>query len=864
MEAGNLKRKAEAPLERQWAKRPKRKIYKITPGAYLGVWRYSKVAGSVSKLYISRQGFVLSDREAVQCYKQEKHNPLASVAFPPDCLEHWVPLGIAERLQSKGVSKLFAWQVECLNRKRVLEERRSLVFCAPTSGGKSLVAELLLIRSVLVHKRRTLYVVPYISIVQEKTQYLQEWLGPILRVEGFCSDSKIYAGDKCWHPFIDIAVCTIEKACAIVNRLLEEGTPERLGCVAVDEVHMLGEGERGGLLENLLIKLGLLQCQIVAMSATLPDAERFAEWLQADFCRGTFRPVPLAHYLVQGSSVLDRDLKPVRTLSNRDTAYALVMEAVQQGSQTILFCPSKHACETLAANIAGKLPIITTPAHQAMMEEALKCDELPPVLSFSLPRGTAFHHADLTSKERLLVEKYYRAGAILVLTATSTLAAGVNLPANRVIITAPCMGNQPLTCRNYLQMSGRAGRTDSGKAGESFLLVNRSSEALGKRLFTGEAEKICSGLYGPALKRALVDGLATGHITDQDTLTHYLNRSYRALSDPANLLEEGGRLLQELQASGMLADYSCTPVLKATFASMLSPDIGAHLSLELINRGAAAFCTNRLFWIYMATPRDLRVTQLNWWAVIKALNALKKEDQEVVNFLGLNEDEMARWGALGTCKEDTQAYNRLAAALAVQRRIEGSELRQVGELLEVPAGVLQNWELQTETMCGMLVVYCQRLGLWTYAAVFDALQERLSRISSDTQLQALLTLPGIKPFRAKQLYSAGLTDPAALLALNIEQLAEVLLRCETQFQLEGSTQARVQCRELAILLQSQAADWSDTHCPPAEENNDPSEDESCKEVESLMQNLSDYVDSSLEAEEYVALLQEAACTANLN
>jgi hypothetical protein len=188
----------------------------------------------------------------------------------------------------------------------------------------------------------------------------------------------------------------------------------------------------------------------------------------------------------------------------------------------------------------------------------------------------------------------------------------------------------------------------------------------------------------------------------------------------------------------------------------------------------------------------------------------------------------------------------------------------VGELLEVPAGVLQSWELQTETMCGMLVVYCQRLGLWTYAAVFDALQERLSRISSDTQLQALLTLPGIKPFRAKQLYSAGLTDPAALLALDIEQLAEVLLRCETQFQLEGSTQARAQCRELAILLQSQAADWSDARCPPTEENDDPSEDECCQEVDSLIQSLSDYVDCSLEAEEYVALLQEAACAGNLN
>lgn len=653
-------------------------------------------------------------------------------------------------------------------------------------------------------------------------------------------------------------MCTIEKACGIVNHLLEEGTPEWLGCVAVDEVHMLGEGERGGLLENLLIKLGVLQCQIVAMSATLPEAEHFAQWLKADFCRGTFRPIPLQHYLVENSTVLDSSLKPIRTLNCGDTIYALVLEAVLQGSQTIIFCPSKHLCETVAANLAGKLPVPTALAHQTMMEEARKCGELPPVLSFSLSRGTAFHHAGLTSKERQLVEKYYRAGMILVLTATSTLAAGVNLPANRVIITAPYMGSQPLTCRNYLQMSGRAGRTDSGKAGESFLMVKRSSTALGKRLFQGEAEHICSGLQGPALKRALVDGLATGYITDEVSLTEYLCRSYRALSDSNALQEEAEHLLQELRAAGMIADFTCTPVLKATFASMLPPDIGSQLSLELVARGTTVFCTNRLFWLYLATPRDLQTAQLNWWAVLKAISGLKKEDKEVVSFLGLSEDEMARWGALGAEGEDTQAYNRLVAAMAVQRRLEGSELRQVAELLKMPAGALQSWELQTEAMCGMLVVYCQRLGLWTYAAVFESLQERVSRMSSDTQLQALLSLSCIKPFRAKQLYSAGLTDPAALLSLDLKQLEEVLLRCEGQFQFGDNGQDRAQCRELAVLLQRQAADWSEVSLPATENSNEPSEDEGGEEEEPLMQSLAAYVDSSLEAEEYLALLQEAS------
>lgn len=796
----------------------------------------------------------------MQCYKQEKRSLPAPAQYPPESIAHWVPLGLAERLQSKGVKQLFPWQVECLQRPAVLEGRTNLVFCAPTSGGKSLVAELLLVRSVLVHRRRTLYVVPYISIVQEKTQYLQDWLAPILKVEGLSSDRKCHTGDKSWHPFIDITVCTIEKACSIVNHLLEEHTPDRLGCVAVDEVHMLGEGERGGLLEALLIKLKLLQCQVVAMSATLPEAEGFAQWLQAEFYRGSFRPVPLQHYLVQNGVVYDAKREVIRCLNCRDSAAALAKETAEQGNQAILFCPSKQACESVAMSIAGKLPVPTSASHQQMMEEASKLEELAPVLRMTLPRGAAFHHADLPSKERLFVEKYYRLGAIQVLTATSTLAAGVNLPANRVIITAPYMGSKPLTCRNYQQMSGRAGRTDTAKTGESFLLVNKTSEKLGRHLLQGELEPILSNLCDSALKRAIIDGFAIGKISDPETFAQYLSHSYRSVKDNETLQREGQVLLQQLQQTGMVSDFQCTPVLKATFASMLPPEVGATLTVELVTRGTAAFCTNRLFWLYLSTPRDFKPGKVNWWSVLKTLRSLSKEDLEVVALLDIDEDIMARWGAVGIdSSEDTQAYYRFIGSLALYIRLGGTELRHAAEQLELSAGLLQSLEVQVETMTGMLGVYCQRLGLWAYAAVFNSLQDRLSRICSETELQPLLALPCIKPFRAKQLYAAGITDPGVILALDTQRLEEVLLRCESKFQLEGG-ETRSQYKELAQLMQRQAVDWSDSRNSVTEASElsaDEETEEVSADVEPLVSCLSTYIESSLEVDEYVALLQEA-------
>ena len=149
-------------------------------------------------MYVSRAGEVLTGREAAIAYKvqsiqaEKYQKPRSEEVYPVEALEHWgVPKGLGKKIQEKGVSGLFKWQAECLSQPSVLVQRKNLVFCAPTSGGKSLVAEILLIRSVLLHRRRALYVVPYISIVQEKLAHLQQWLSPIIRVEGFCSDRTV-------------------------------------------------------------------------------------------------------------------------------------------------------------------------------------------------------------------------------------------------------------------------------------------------------------------------------------------------------------------------------------------------------------------------------------------------------------------------------------------------------------------------------------------------------------------------------------------------------------------------------------------------------------------------------------------------
>ncbi|PHJ24184.1 dead deah box helicase domain-containing protein [Cystoisospora suis] len=323
--------------------------------------------------------------------------PSTSGDFGTSCaLGYWcIPQSVVEAYSRAGIQSLYPWQASCLHlafpfassaitqdggfgravdtvgngqgtahlrctpSRRRLPPRegsltgQSLLYCAPTSGGKSLVADLIMIRRCLFAGKRCLYVVPHVSLCREKQQFLQSLLSPTvgLRVQAFHSSAASASG---WFPGIDIAVCTVEQANNILNRLLQEASPlvraqalhleddireevvrehgaERLtgngqersearaaaqllragrgnvaggvGVVVLDEFHFLGEKERGYLLECLLMKLNFLNSflrqniQLVAMSATLPNVAELADWLDAEVFTTALRPLPLDYFI---------------------------------------------------------------------------------------------------------------------------------------------------------------------------------------------------------------------------------------------------------------------------------------------------------------------------------------------------------------------------------------------------------------------------------------------------------------------------------------------------------------------------------------------------------------------------------------
>ncbi|XP_048838928.1 DNA polymerase theta [Brienomyrus brachyistius] len=467
--------------------------------------------------------------------------------IPPDksdklLLSSWgLPKPVLERYQCLGVTKMFEWQAECLTLGKVLEGK-NLVYSAPTSAGKTLVAELLMLKRVLESKRKALFILPFVSVAKEKMHYLQKVFQEAgIRVEGYMGNTSPASGFSA----LDVAVCTIEKANGLINRLIEENKLDLLGIIVVDELHMLGDSGRGYLLELLLTKIRYVSqkslarrspedapefsegIQIVGMSATLPNLDLLARWLNADLYHTDYRPVPLMEQLKIGNKIYDgslnlvRDFKPtLQVKGDDDHIVSLCFETIQDGNSVLLFCPSKNWCEKLADSIACELFNLqrrTAQSAEGSKEVQLNPNSLPlswnreglqdvlaqlkrspagldQVLQRTVPWRVAFHHAGLTFEERDILEGAFRQGYIKILAATSTLSSGVNLPARRVIIRTPVFNGHLLDILTYKQMSGRAGRKGVDTKGESLLVCKESERLKGIGLIQGSLKPVNSCL----------------------------------------------------------------------------------------------------------------------------------------------------------------------------------------------------------------------------------------------------------------------------------------------------------------------------------------------------------------------------------
>lgn len=324
---------------------------------------------------------------------------------------------------------------------------------------------------------------------------------------------------------VHVAVCTIEKANSIINKLLEQNKIDVIGCIVVDEVHLISDPSRGYILELLLSKIlyvnQKLRCniQIVAMSATLPNLDLLTNWLRAEFYHTDYRPVELKEMIKINDKIFDNEMNAIRSVSEQDYQQfpkdpdnigQMCVETILEGGSVIVFCPSKDWCESLSKHLAsfiyhiGKSQTdmgvkmreqINFPLIEETKSRLRNCPTgLDSLLEKTLSYGCAYHHAGLTSDERDIVESAFKVGSIRIIIATSTLSSGVNLPARRVIIRSPMFNRKMMNALTYKQMIGRAGRTGKDTIGESILICDNSNKKTGEDLIAAKLTPLASCL----------------------------------------------------------------------------------------------------------------------------------------------------------------------------------------------------------------------------------------------------------------------------------------------------------------------------------------------------------------------------------
>ncbi|GFR73382.1 DNA polymerase theta-like, partial [Elysia marginata] len=515
--------------------------------------------------------------------RTKNHSPVANVSVSEDKrqLDQWgLPEPVLEAYKHQGVTTMFEWQAECLLSDNVLDGG-NLVFSAPTSAGKTLVAELLVLKRVVETRKKALFVLPFVSVAREKMYALQRlYQDAGIRVGGYMGSHNPPGGLS----QLDVAVCTIEKGNGIINRLMEDDKLCDLGVMVVDELHMVGDSHRGYLLELMLTKLAFIthkaktqndesphKIQLIGMSATLPNLSLLAKWLDAALFCTDFRPVPLTEHIKVDNRILDQDLEVQRELpaslvavapEDADHVIALCLETVNDGNAVLIFCPTKNWCEKLCETIAKKfhsLKHLQKPEKNnddlqqkgetreessfswnlnldrfklaETVEQLRRCIVgVDPMLNRCILNGVAYHHAGLTFEERDIIEGAFRQGQIKVLIATSTLSSGVNLPARRVIVRTPMFHGHIIDTLTYKQMAGRAGRKGVDTQGESILICKPQEKLKGKNLLQAELPPVESCLHfdpgeglSRSLKRAVLEVVVSGVAPSPEDVMTYVN-----------------------------------------------------------------------------------------------------------------------------------------------------------------------------------------------------------------------------------------------------------------------------------------------------------------------------------------------------
>ncbi|HZW56108.1 MAG TPA: DEAD/DEAH box helicase [Nitrososphaerales archaeon] len=706
-------------------------------------------------------------------------------------------------LNAQGYESLYPPQEEALL-SGVLEGE-NLVLATPTASGKTLVAIVAAMKAI-ERGGKVVYLAPLRALASEKYEEFKMIFETLKRPGSEKTKLRVFisTGDYDTSGETlgggDIIVLTNERFDSVIRHGVS--WTDSVSLFVADEVHLVGDSHRGPTLEMILAKIlrYFPASQILALSATLSNTDDLASWLNAKLVNTSWRPVKLREGIYDYGKLgfVDGEVKAIPS-SNRGAPIDVAADSVKDSGQALIFCETRKRAVSMAEKAAQVVPSYLSFEESANLREvahkissAGEETEISRKLAEMVEKGAAFHHAGLDSRHRKIVEDAYKERLIKILTSTPTLAAGVNLPARRVVLSSLMRynadegGQAPISVLEFRQMAGRAGRPRYDTTGEIVLLAGNqmNAEEILEHYINSPTEPIRSQLSAEGPLRSHILGLIASRfgLSEEDLFEFFestlFGAQYRRLTVKSRVKRSLLFLEEEELVTRRTRKFHATDFGKRVAMLYIDPE-----SAIIMRRGiklASSRSTKRGVETHAKVRHTLGLLHL----IVKTpdmtpkFNTRQKDYPEVEEIVQSSEGEFLIPLSSGSVsdyelyQEFDEVLGDFRTVLALNSWINESPEQFILEKYSIEPGDLHR---MVDNADWLLYSFGElaRLFLRTDLALeSEELRQRV-RYGIRPELIQLTKLEGIGRVRARALYGAGYTSMEKLSESSIEQLAKV-------------------------------------------------------------------------------------------
>ena len=654
----------------------------------------------------------------------------------------------------------------------------NMVLSIPTASGKSLVAYIAIAHKLTQEKGKALYVVPLKALAREKYEELK--LFEKLGLKVGISTGDLDDSDPRLARF-DIIVCTSEKADSLLRHKVT--WMKKIKVLVIDEIHLIHDPTRGPTLEVIISHFKSLNpdTQIIALSATIKNATELSIWLDGKLIQSDWRPVPLREGVYHKNEIKFDDGKITQIKgAYKKPIEQLVNDSVSNGGQSLVFVNTRKSTVSVANRLAEVIESSLSSKDKKNLENILRStkrqlSELTSIdqkLFYCLEKGVAFHNAGLSSVQRRAVETSFKKRIIKCIVATPTLAAGVNIPAQRVIIRDLWrydmnFGMNQIPILEYKQQAGRAGRPRYDKFGEAVTIAKNEDQKnqIYEKYILGDTEPIYSKLGNQsALRMHILAAIASNFVDSVESVYNFIDSTFYAYqSDTFALKDDIDEAVDFLRKNGFIEDINNDRFMSTLFGNRTSSLYIDPLSALLLKKALENSCNkehSELSFLHSvcATPdvRSLYLRSADTWVEEKAE---KNKGFFLIDPPGYSRDEYEYF------------LSDLKTASLIEDWIEEVHEDRIVTKYNVGPGDIHN---QVETVKWLLHAAREFARMYNFDCVSE-LSNLILRVQygCKKELLNLISLKGIGRIRARALFKEGFKTINDIRGIPLKRLAQI-------------------------------------------------------------------------------------------